>query len=180
MSPHRARGTELADPSISHPAPVSALPPEEAIPTGKPAALEIQEGWFRYERTGPDVLKGLCFSVPQGTLYAIVGGNGSGKSTTLKTACGICKLYRGSVRIFGKPLQSYKGRLFGGCLSMLPQDPKCIFVKQTVLDDLKEMSGDMEKSRKPPGCARLTTCSMPIRRICPAAKCSGRRWQRCF
>lgn len=122
-----------------------ALPPEEAVPAGKVAALEIREGWFRYERTGPDVLKGLCFSVPQGTLYAIVGGNGSGKSTTLKTACGICKLYRGSVRIFGKPLQSYKGRLFDGCLSMLPQDPKCIFVKQTVLDDLKEMSSNMEK-----------------------------------
>ena len=28
---------------------------------------------------------------------------------------------------------------------MLPQDPKCIFVKQTVLDDLKEMSSDTEK-----------------------------------
>lgn len=123
----------------------STLPPEEAIPTGKMAALEIREGWFRYERTSPDVLKGLCFSVPQGALYAIVGGNGSGKSTTLKTACGICKLYRGSVRVFGKPLQAYRGRLFDGCLSMLPQDPKCIFVKQTVLDDLKEMIGNMEK-----------------------------------
>lgn len=124
---------------------ISAPEAEAPFPAGKIPALEIREGWFRYERTSPDVLKGLCFSVPQGALYAIVGGNGSGKSTTLKTACGICKLYRGSVRVFGKPLQSYKGRLFDGCLSMLPQDPKCIFVKQTVLDDLKEMSGDREK-----------------------------------
>ncbi len=124
---------------------ISAPEAEAPFPAGKIPALEIREGWFRYERTSPDVLKGLCFSVPQGALYAIVGGNGSGKSTTLKTACGICKLYRGSVRVFGKPLQAYKGRLFDGCLSMLPQDPKCIFVKQTVLDDLKEMSGDMEK-----------------------------------
>ena len=124
---------------------ISAPEAEAPFPAGKIPALEIREGWFRYERTSPDVLKGLCFSVPQGTLYAIVGGNGSGKSTTLKTACGICKLYRGSVRVFGKPLQAYRGRLFDGCLSMLPQDPKCIFVKQTVLDDLKEMSGDTEK-----------------------------------
>ena len=127
---------------------ISAPEAETPFPAGKIPALEIREGWFRYERTGPDVLKGLCFSVPQGALYAIVGGNGSGKSTTLKTACGICKLYRGSVRVFGKPLQAYKGRLFDGCLSMLPQDPKCIFVKQTVLDDLKEMSSDMEKIRE--------------------------------
>ena len=124
---------------------ISAPEAEAPFPVGKIPALEIREGWFRYERTSPDVLKGLCFSVPQGALYAIVGGNGSGKSTTLKTACGICKLYRGSVRVFGKPLQAYRGRLFDGCLSMLPQDPKCIFVKQTVLDDLKEMSGDTEK-----------------------------------
>lgn len=127
---------------------ISAPEAEAPFPAGKIPALEIREGWFRYERTSPDVLKGLCFSVPQGALYAIVGGNGSGKSTTLKTACGICKLYRGSVRVFGKPLQAYRGRLFDGCLSMLPQDPKCIFVKQTVLDDLKEMSGDMEKIRE--------------------------------
>lgn len=127
---------------------ISAPEAEAPFPAGKIPALEIREGWFRYERTSPDVLKGLCFSVPQGALYAIVGGNGSGKSTTLKTACGICKLYRGSVRVFGKPLQAYKGRLFDGCLSMLPQDPKCIFVKQTVLDDLKEMSGDREKIKK--------------------------------
>lgn len=124
---------------------ISAPEAEAPFPAGKIPALEIREGWFRYARTSPDVLKGLNFSVPQGALYAIVGGNGSGKSTTLKTACGICKLYRGSVRVFGKPLQAYKGRLFDGCLSMLPQDPKCIFVKQTVLDDLKEMSGDTEK-----------------------------------
>lgn len=124
---------------------ISAPEAEAPFPAGKIPALEIREGWFRYERTSPDVLKGLSFSVPQRALYAIVGGNGSGKSTTLKTACGICKLYRGSVRVFGKPLQAYKGRLFDGCLSMLPQDPKCIFVKQTVLDDLKEMSGDREK-----------------------------------
>ena len=127
---------------------ISAPEAEAPFPAGKIPALEIREGWFRYERTSPDVLKGLCFSVPQGALYAIVGGNGSGKSTTLKTACGICKLYRGSVRVFGKPLQAYRGRLFDGCLSMLPQDPKCIFVKQTVLDDLKEMSGDMERIRE--------------------------------
>ena len=127
---------------------ISAPEAEAPFPAGKIPALEIREGWFRYERTSPDVLKGLCFFVPQGALYAIVGGNGSGKSTTLKTACGICKLYRGSVRVFGKPLQAYKGRLFDGCLSMLPQDPKCIFVKQTVLDDLKEMSGDTERIRE--------------------------------
>ena len=60
----------------------------------------------------------------------------------LKSLCGICKLYRGKIKLFGKAPQDYKGALFQGCLSMLPQDPKCIFVKQTVLEDLKEMNAD--------------------------------------
>lgn len=120
----------------------AALPPEAVIPAGETPALEIREGWFRYQRTGPDVLKGLNFSVPQGVLYAIVGGNGTGKSTMLKSLCGICKPYRGKIKLFGKAPQDYKGALFQGCLSMLPQDPKCIFVKQTVLEDLEEMNTD--------------------------------------
>ena len=124
---------------------IRSLPPEAEIFPGKIPALELREGWFRYERNGPDVLKGVHLSVPQGTLYAIVGGNGAGKSTMLKALCGICKLYRGKVRLFGKAPADYRGSLFQGCLSMLPQDPKCIFVRQTVLEDLKEMTDDREK-----------------------------------
>ena len=124
---------------------VPALPPEEPFPAGKIPALEIKEGWFRYERNAPDVLKGVRLAVPQGALYAVVGGNGTGKSTMLKAACGICKLYRGRVKLFGRELSGYKKELFRGCLSMLPQDPKCLFVKQTVLEDLKEMTADEAK-----------------------------------
>lgn len=116
-----------------------SLPPEPEFPAGKVPALEIREGWYRYERNGPDVLRGIGFSVPQGSFFAIVGGNGTGKSTTLKAVCGICKLYRGSVRLFGKELKSYRDGLFKGNLAMLPQDPKRLFVKQTLREDLAEM-----------------------------------------
>ena len=124
---------------------IPALAPQEPFPAGKVPALEIKEGWFRYERNAPDVLKGVAFSVPQGALYAVVGGNGTGKSTMLKAVCGICRLYRGQVKLFGRALSAYGSELFQGCLSMLPQDPKCLFVKQTVLGDLKEMTADEAK-----------------------------------
>lgn len=116
-----------------------SLPPEPEFPAGKVPALEIREGWYRYERNGPDVLRGIGFSVPQGSFFAIVGGNGTGKTTTLKAVCGICKLYRGNVRLFGKELKSYRDGLFKGNLAMLPQDPKSLFVKQTLREDLAEM-----------------------------------------
>ena len=109
----------------------------------KNPALSLKELWFRYEKDAPDILRGVSAEVPAGSIYAIVGGNGAGKSTTLKAVCGICRPYRGSVKVFGKPVNKYRSaELFGGTLAMLPQDPKSLFVKKTVREDLEEMTKD--------------------------------------
>ena len=109
-------------------------------------ALSLKELWFRYEKNSPDILRGVSAEVPAGSLYAIVGGNGAGKSTTLKAICSICKPYRGKVKIFGKPIEKYKsGELFQKCVAMLPQDPKSLFVAKTVREELEEMTKDQAK-----------------------------------
>ena len=114
-------------------------------------ALEVKEVWFRYEKDLPDVLKGVSLSVPKGSLFAIVGGNGTGKSTLLRCISSALVPYRGDIKVFGKSLKKYKtSELFKGNLSMLPQDPKCLFVKKTVKEDLYEMlpAGDKQKDEK--------------------------------
>ena len=130
--------------------PAITEPELEPVPeTAKNPALKVKEAWFRYERDSADVLQGMEFSVPAGNLFAIVGGNGAGKSTALKAICGNCKIYRGSIEIFGKNLKKYKsGELFRDCVAMLPQDPKSLFVKQTVREELAEMSTDEAKIRE--------------------------------
>ena len=124
---------------------VKSLPmPEKA--QNRETVLSLKDLWFRYEKDSPDVLRGVTADVPAGSLYAIVGGNGAGKSTALKAVCGICKPYRGKVKIFGKPADKYKnGELFRDCVAMLPQDPKSLFVKKTVREELDEMTDDGEK-----------------------------------
>ena len=118
--------------------PAPALPEEIENP-----ALTLKELWFRYEKDSPDILRGVSTEIPTGSLYAILGGNGAGKSTTLKAISGICRPYRGKVTLFGKPVEKYKSsELFHGCLAMLPQDPKSLFVKKTVREDLSEMTKD--------------------------------------
>ena len=125
---------------------VTALPVKELDDEVDSSALSLKELWFRYEKDSPDVLRGVSAEVPKGSLYAIVGGNGAGKSTTLKAVCGICKPYRGKVKVFGKAVEKYKAsELFGGCLAMLPQDPKSLFVKKTVREDLAEMTKDEKR-----------------------------------
>lgn len=118
--------------------PAPALPEEIENP-----ALTLKELWFRYEKDSLDVLRGVSAEIPAGSLYAILGGNGAGKSTTLKAISGVCRPYRGKVTLFGKPVEKYKSsELFHGCLAMLPQDPKSLFVKKTVWEDLSEMTRD--------------------------------------
>lgn len=119
----------------------------------KNPAVEVKEAWFRYEKDSPDILKGVSFQVPKEKVFAIVGGNGTGKSTTLKAICNICKPYRGKVLIDGKPVGKYhSNELFKGLLAMLPQDPQSLFVKKTVREDLAEMvsgkSSDVEEKIK--------------------------------
>jgi energy-coupling factor transport system ATP-binding protein len=125
------------------------VPMEAAADTQGESALSLKEVWFRYERNSPDILRGVSAEVPRGSLYAIVGGNGAGKSTTLRAVCGICRPYRGKVKIFGKPVEKYNCRdLFCGTLAMLPQDPKSLFVKKTVREDLEEMTQDQALIRE--------------------------------
>ncbi len=115
----------------------------------KDPAVELKEVWFRYERETPDILKGVSLKVPKGSLFAIVGGNGTGKSTTLKVVSGICKPYRGKVMIDGRKIEKYKSReLFKGLLAMLPQDPQSLFVHKTVKEDLSEMLSQKDPKRE--------------------------------
>ncbi len=124
----------------------TALPPEQ-VPRGE-AALEVKNVWFRYEKDGTDILRGVDLSVTRGTLHAILGGNGTGKSTTLKAICGICKPYRGKVLLNGENVHKQKD-LFRGKLAMLPQDPRNLFVKDTVRGELMEMlPGDAQAEEK--------------------------------
>ena len=122
--------------------------PQQPVPSGKPALI-VKDVWFRYEKDTKDVLRGLNLEVPEGSLFAIVGGNGAGKSTALKTLCGICKPYRGKIKLLGKPLKEYRqGQLFRGGLSLLPQDPKSLFTAATVRQELEEMSSDLQRQKE--------------------------------
>ena len=118
---------------------VSLEKPEAPESSEEPAIL-MKEVWFRYEKEAPDVLRGVSLSVPKEKIFAIVGGNGTGKSTTLKSICNICKAYRGKILIDGKRIEKYRSdELFNGNLAMLPQDPQRLFVKKTVREDLEEI-----------------------------------------
>lgn len=111
---------------------------EEVIPSGEPI-IEMKDVWFKYERQGNDIVKDLSFKVYPGEVFCLVGGNGTGKTTTMTLAAGINKPYRGSIKIKGKNINKYKkNELFKGLIGMLPQNPQSLFVEKTVKADLFE------------------------------------------
>ena len=115
--------------------------PEPAYRHGENVAVELKNVWFRYEKDLPDVLRGTSVQVYAGEIYAVLGGNGTGKTTMLQVIAGVCKAYRGKVLIAGKQIRDYGGNsLYRGVLALLPQNPQTVFIRDTVRADLTEMS----------------------------------------
>ena len=101
---------------------------------GNDYAIVIDDIWFKYEKDLPDVVKGLSLSVRQGEFISILGGNGTGKTTTLSLIAGLVKPYRGKISVNGNPVAEGIR-----ALGVLPQNPQTLFVKKTVYEDLLEI-----------------------------------------
>ncbi len=86
----------------------------------------LNDVWFRYGKNMPDVIRRLSLNIKKGEFYAIVGGNGTGKTTSLSVIGGYLKNYRGKIKVDGKP-------------AMLPQNPQVLFTRKNVLLDLLEI-----------------------------------------
>src|SRR5579875_744665 len=61
--------------------------------------IETFDLWRKFGRT--DAVKGLSFSVPEGSAFALIGANGAGKTTTLKVLMNILEPTRGRALVMG-------------------------------------------------------------------------------
>lgn len=123
---------------------------EQQPSSGREPAIEMKDVWFRYEKDSPDVVRDLSLQVGKGEFYALVGGNGTGKSTTLSLLSRVRQPYRGRIRLEGRDIRTYKDReLYCGCLGVMPQNPQSIFLKKTVLEDLYSVIGGKKEKLSP-------------------------------
>ncbi|MBQ8508541.1 MAG: ATP-binding cassette domain-containing protein [Clostridia bacterium] len=121
-----------------------AKSPAEPLPTkSEPAfgevVLSAHELCYRYEQNLPDVVRGLSLTLHRNEILAILGGNGSGKSTTLSLLCGLAKPQRGEIERQGN-------------IALLPQDPQLLFTRKTVREELE---GDAESAARVTSLCRL-------------------------
>lgn len=103
----------------------SLAPDEPKNRDEKKTVIKTKEVYFRYEKDGRDILRGVNLNIKRGELFCLMGGNGVGKSTTLKAISGIVKPQYGKITVDGKQ-------------AMLPQNPQALFTEITVEEELYE------------------------------------------
>ncbi len=82
-------------------------------------------------------IDGLDLSVPKGTVFGLLGPNGSGKTTTIKVLCGLLKPDAGSASVLGKDI---KDRSYLTRIGYMPQET-ALYEDLTVHDNLKLFGG---------------------------------------
>lgn len=115
------------------------LPLRNTIPNTEDI-ITLKDVFFRYEKGGNDILSGTNLSIKKGEHFCILGGNGSGKTTTLKILAGLLKPYRGKVIIDNNKMTKKTTADFNRLgVAMLPQNPESVFLKSRVIDDYTEL-----------------------------------------
>lgn len=120
---------------------------EQTLPTRNPL-VEAHELSFRYTPQAPFIVRNFSCTIYEGELLAIVGSNGSGKSTALKCISHLLIPQRGTVKLAGKKLTSYKANeLYTTWFGILPQNPRTLFLHKTVQQELFDGIGADKHAR---------------------------------
>lgn len=98
------------------------LPPEPETPASPDdASIHVEEVTFSYI-PGTPVIRGASFTVPAGTMTAIIGPSGSGKTTLARLIARFFDVDRGSIRIGGADVRALGTRATLAQVSMVFQD----------------------------------------------------------
>ena len=100
-------------------------------------------------------VKGISFEVYQGEIVTLIGGNGAGKSTTMRTISGLLRPKRGSIHFEGNMVSDLKGHEVAARGIAQSPEGRRIFPRMTVAENLElgaflrndkaEIAGDMER-----------------------------------
>ena len=92
------------------------------VPENAFTSVEFDGVHFRYPGTGESVLNGVSFRIHAGRHYALVGANGSGKSTITKLMLGLYRPTGGRIAINDIPIEEWSQDALNGLFGVVFQD----------------------------------------------------------
>ena len=97
--------------------------------------LEVKDLHVSYG--GIEALRGVSFSVNEGQIVTLIGANGAGKSTALRTICGIVKAKAGAITYDGHDILGLDTqKVVQRGIALVPEGRR-VFANLTVLENLK-------------------------------------------
>lgn len=128
------------------------LPTEYEVPAisqaeTKEVMLQAKHISFQYEKNSPFILQDLTLSIEQGKWTALVGENGTGKSTLLTILAGLNKARRGKVRWNGTEIHKMKSKERFEKIGFVSQHPYYHFTFETVWDEVFERANELYGDR---------------------------------
>ena len=86
---------------------------------------------------GIEAVKGITFEVPERKIVTLIGANGAGKSTTLRTIAGLVKPAKGRIHLQGEDITGLSpDRIVAKGVTLVPEG-RHVFPDLTVLENLK-------------------------------------------
>lgn len=110
-----------------------------AVPAFDPQSeplVSFQDVCFRYKEDGPEVLHGINLDIRAGEVIAILGHNGSGKTTTVKQALGLLKPTSGQVLLEGVETRKTTVANVAKTIGYVFQSPSQMLFAPTVREEL--------------------------------------------
>jgi len=98
-------------------------------------ALELDDVHAGYGRI--EVLHGVSLEVPEGSVVALLGPNGVGKTTTLRAIAGTLGVTSGTIRLEGRRIENRRASAVAARGLVLVPEGRGVFPALTVLDNLK-------------------------------------------
>ena len=97
--------------------------------------LKIDE--LKVSYGGIEAVKGISLEVPERKIVTLIGANGAGKSTTLRTIAGLVKPAHGRIHLQGEDITGYTpDRIVSKGITLVPEG-RHVFPDLTVLENLK-------------------------------------------
>lgn len=97
--------------------------------------LEFDDMWFGYKNDNP-ILKGINISINKGEFVALIGANGSGKTTMLKCLIGLLRPDKGRILLDEKDIRNTGVAELAGIVGYLFQNPDYQLFADTVHEEV--------------------------------------------